>query len=305
MKFITRRNFIKSSAVLGTATFFASSLIPKFLRANLNNTPDIVSIPGNDPKINIPRLLEPLGGIENFVKKGDSVGFLLNSPWVHPGYYTNPDVALCMMKMCKDAGADKIIIFKTARDGYWENSQYYEEMKDILDDISYSEERTEVDIPDAFELNSAVVYKDLQEVDVFINIPVAKHHNGTLFSGILKNLMGASDRDTNRYMHSPDGEYTYGKQEYLSTCIADLNLIRLPDLSIIDAIECALDNGPRGPGETTQPNKILAGTDALALDMYSAELIGMDPDDILMFKKAAEHKIGDYGIDDKRILILE
>ncbi|MFC2106795.1 DUF362 domain-containing protein [Bacteroidota bacterium] len=305
MKFHSRRSFIKSSATVSAAAFFSSFLIPKFLKANFLGTPDIVSIPGNNPKVDIPRLLESLGGIEKFIKKGDSVGFLINSPWVHPGYYTNPDVVLIMMEMCKKAGADELICFKPAREGYWESSQYYEEMKDLIDEITYSEDRIEVDIPNGFELKSAVVYKDLKDVDVFINIPVAKHHNGTLFSGILKNLMGASDRETNRYMHSPSDEYTYGKQEYLSTCIADLNLIRLPDLSIIDAIECGLENGPRGPGNTTQPNKILAGTKALTLDMYSAKLIGIDPDDIVMFKKAADHKIGDYGIDDNKILILE
>ena len=305
MKFINRRSFIKSSATISTAALVSSSLIPKIIRANFPGKPDIISIPAKDPINNISRLLEPLGGIDKFVKSGDTVGFLINNPWMHPGYYTNPDIALAMMKLCKDAGAENIICFKPAREGYWETSQYYEEMKPMIDEITYGEERTTVDIPNGLELKSAVVYKDLQDVDVFINIPVAKHHNGTLFTGILKNLMGASDRDTNRFMHSPGEEYRSDKHEYLSTCIADLNLIRLPDLSIIDATECALENGPRGPGETIKPNRILAGTEALPLDMYSAKLIGMDPDDIVMFKKAAEHGLGEYGIDEKRVLILE
>jgi len=94
-------------------------------------------------------------------------------------------------------------------------------------------------------------------------------------------------------MHSPDGQYTYEEEEYLAQCIADLNLLRKPDLCIVDAIECALNNGPAGPGETTRPGKILAGKDPLALDVYAASLIGFYPEDILTFKRAYEHTLGE------------
>jgi len=130
---------------------------------------------------------------------------------------------------------------------------------------------------------------------------VAKHHNGTIFSGVLKGLMGVSSRDTNRFMHSPDGEYTYSKEEYLSGCIADLNLIRLPDLSIMDAGICATNNGPRGPGDTTSPERILAGTDALAMDVYASSLIGMDPKEILTFQLAKEHGLGNNDLESIKI----
>ena len=50
---------------------------------------------------------------------------------------------------------------------------------------------------------------------MFISIPVAKHHAGVIFSGNLKGMMGASSDDTNRNMHSPEGDYTYDKEEYL------------------------------------------------------------------------------------------
>jgi uncharacterized protein (DUF362 family) len=99
-------------------------------------------------------------------------------------------------------------------------------------------------------------------------------------------------------MHSPDGEYTYAKQEYLSQCIADLNLIRQPDLCVVDAIECALNNGPRGPGETVKPNKILAGTDLVAVDAYSADLIGFDLADVPSIGMAARHGLGKDRIED-------
>jgi len=304
MKPINRRNFLKSSVVLGS-TALGATLLPKFSKAGLMAGPaDIVSIPATDPMQNLHLVLEPFGGIGSFVKSGQSVGILANSPWVHPGYYTHPDIVLSMIRLCKDAGAGKIIVYKPVREGYWEESKYFEEMKPLLNEVAYSEERVTIEIPKGKLLKSAVVFKDFMESDVFINIPVAKHHNGTLFSGVLKGLMGVSSRDTNRYMHSPDGEYTYSKEDYLSGCIADLNLIRLPDLSIMDAGVCAINNGPRGPGDTTEPGRILAGTDPLAMDVYASSLIGMEPDDIITFQKAADHGLGNNELDSIKIELL-
>ncbi|MBW6459313.1 MAG: DUF362 domain-containing protein, partial [Bacteroidales bacterium] len=156
----------------------------------------------------------------------------------------------------------------------------------------YGSERVEVDIPNGKVLKKAEIFRVFNEVDVYISIPVAKHHAGTLFSGNLKGLMGVSSRDTNRLMHSPDGRYTYDNHEHLAQCIADLNLIRLPDLCVVDAIECALNNGPAGPGETTNPNKIIAGIDPLALDVYTASLIGFEQEDILTFDRAYQLGLG-------------
>ena len=304
MKKITRRNFVKKSAVIGGATIIGSQF-PGILKAGIPiGNPDMVTISGTDPLKNIPLLLKPLGGIEHFVKPGKSVGILVNSPWVNPGTYTHPDVALSIVKLCKDAGAGQIVCFKPVREGYWEESRYFDELKPLVDEITYGEERVEVEIPGGVDLKKAEIFTIFQEVDVYISIPVAKHHSGTNFSGNLKGLMGVSSSNTNRHMHSPDGEYTYSKQEYLSQCIADLNLIRQPDLCIVDAIECVLENGPRGPGETIKPNLILAGTDPVALDAYAANLLGIDPLDIPTITMAGDHELGYKDIENLTILEL-
>lgn len=304
MQGINRRKFIKSGISIG-GVVISMSILPKFLRANpIDGKDDIITISSEDPLRNIPKILNPLGGIESFVKNGDSVGFLINSPWVHRGFYTNPDIPLVLMKMCKDAGAKKIICYKPVRDDYWEESKYYSESKYLINDIIYGDERVKIDIKGGKQMKSAEVYKIFMESDVFFNVPVAKHHNGTLFSGALKNMMGVSSSSTNRYMHSPDGEYTYNKAEYLSTCIADLNLIRKPDLSIIDADVCGINNGPRGPGETISPKLLLAGTDPLALDVYAANLIGIEPSSIYTFTAANELGLGNADLNTIKVLNL-
>jgi uncharacterized protein (DUF362 family) len=209
------------------------------------------------------------------------------------------------MKLAKEAGASEIICYKPVREDYWESSQYYEEMKPLIDEIIYGDERVTIDIPNGKLLKSAEVFKIFMDSDVFINIPVAKHHNGTIYSGALKGLMGVSASDTNRFMHSPEGDYTYSKEDYLSGCIADLNLIRQADLTIMDAGICAINNGPRGPGDTTEPGRILSGTDALAMDVYSAQLIGTDPSDVVTFQKASELGLGNADPQSIKVQIID
>ncbi len=293
MKRINRRYFIRQSALAGGAALVVSNLLPFRLRGNPGPLEaDILSIAAGDIPSDIAKLLEAAGGTGKFVGAGDTVGMLVNSPWKHKGFYTTPDIPLAVAKACLDAGASKVICFKPVPEGYWEKSLGFEDQAGLISSISYSDERVEADIQGGIELKKAEVFRDFLDVDVFINIPVAKHHAGTIFSGNLKNLMGASSSYTNRHMHSSDGEYTYAKKEYLSQCIADLNLLRKPDLCIVDAIECGFNNGPRGPGDTSTPGRILLGTDPVALDVYSSDLAGFYPEDILTSSYAGKAGLG-------------
>jgi uncharacterized protein (DUF362 family) len=313
MTTIKRRAFLKSGLITGGAVLLTnqisgSGILPSFYKPSSlspgGEVPDIITISGENPEQNIPKLLEPLGGMGKFVSQGQTVGILANSPWKNPGYYTNPDLVIVIADLCLKAGAGKVICFKPVPQGYWERGKLHTKYQAVINGLSYGTGRVEHSIPGGVSLKKAEVFKELDEVDVFISVPVAKHHAGTIFSGNLKGMMGASSSGTNRHMHSPDGEYTYEETEYLAQCIADLCLLRKPDLCIIDAIECGTENGPAGPGTTVKPGKIIAGKDPLATDVYSSGLIGFDPDDILTFKRASDHKLGETDLSKLNILEL-
>lgn len=313
MSQIKRRDFLKTGLMAGGAVLLSKQLAgsgfslmqPMVYRPPAEGeTPDIVSISGSDPEKSISRLLEPLGGIGQFVHSGQTVGLLANSPWKNPGFYTNPDVVLSLANLCLQAGAKEIICFSTAPQAYWERGLLFDKYKSVIRGFRYGSTHVQVDIPKGVALKKANILKELKEVDVFISVPVAKHHAGVIYSGNLKGMMGTSSDDTNRSMHSPEGDYTYDKHAYLAQCIADLNLVRKPDLCIVDATECAISNGPAGPGETVKPGKILAGKDPVALDVYAASLIGFYPEDILTVKYASEHGLGEINPEKVRLLEL-
>jgi uncharacterized protein (DUF362 family) len=312
MNKIRRRDFLKTGLMAGGAVILSkhlsgSGFLTKrpidFNPPAKGEIPDIVTISGANPDECMARLLEPLGGIGKFVHSGQTVGLLVNSPWKRPGYYTQPDIVLSLANLCLEAGAKEIVCFQPVPDGYWERGKLSGKFKSVIQGVRYGSDYVDVDIPGGVSLKKAKVFREFKEVDVLISVPVAKHHAGVIFSGNLKGMMGVSSDDTNRGMHSPEGEYTYKEEEYLAQCIADLNLVRRPDLCIVDATECALSNGPAGPGETIKPGKILAGKDSLALDVYAATLLGFTPDDIMTFNKAYVHKLGE--IDPAKIILTE
>ena len=62
--------------------------------------PDLVAVKGKDPYVNTLRAIRELGGIEAFLRRGDRVGILVNSPFKNIGALVNPDVALAVIEKC-------------------------------------------------------------------------------------------------------------------------------------------------------------------------------------------------------------
>ncbi len=91
---------------------------------------------------------------------------------------------------------------------------------------------------------------------------IAKSHFTTDVTLGMKGLMGLIwDRV---YLHSAKGG--------LDQCIADLNFVLNPKLTIIDASSVLVTNGPMGPGKVKKMNTMIAGVDPVAVDTYGVGL---------------------------------
>jgi uncharacterized protein (DUF362 family) len=250
------------------------------------------------------KAVELLGGIGKFVSKGSKVGLLVNSPWNKPGTYTNPDVALAVLKMCIEAGASEVYSIENAKTSYWKRSALYNSLKKEVGQIQTTDERKTIKIEKGITLKEAEVFTSFLDCDVLINIPIAKNHQGTNFTCNLKNTMGACVRTTCRFFHQGGGaKGFYDDAEFLSHCIADVQLIRVPNLCVVDATEFITTNGPAGPGELKKANKIIAGTNCVSVDAYSATLLGLTPSDISMIRYASDHGLGEMDL--KKLTISE
>ena len=301
---IDRREFIRCSVAAGAVTIVGSASLPSNLIGKvLSSEIDISVVNGMDYFNNTLKSVEMLGGIAKFVPKGSVVGILANSPWEKHGTYTNPDVALAVLKMCADAGAKEIYSIENASEKYWKRSKLYDKHKTNIDAIKSNSDKTTVKIEKGKCLKQVDISNTLLKCDVFINVPIAKHHRGTNFTANLKNMMGACSHATNQYFHKGSDGSGYDNPQFLSHCIADLNLIRKPALCIVDATEFITTNGPAGPGNIVKAQKIVAGTNCLSVDAYSATLLGLNPADVLMIQYAQNHGLGESDL--KKLTIKE
>lgn len=302
---ISRRSFIKGGAALGVSSLLAGSAIGWMPKLSFAQTGiDIAAGKGSDYFKNTVEAVETLGGMDKFVSNQSRVGLLINSPWRHPGSYVTPEITLAAIRMCLDAGAKEIGVFKGISSSYWRRSPLSEEFHDEIENVQdIGGNYVEVSIPHGRSLRKAEIARGLLDCDVFINISIAKDHTGTRFSGTMKNMMGATSGSTNSFFHHGSGKGFgyYDDIGFLSQCIADVNLVRKPDLCILDGTEILKTNGPGGPGKLIKPQKVFAGVDRVAMDAYGASLLGVHPEDIRMIQMANAHGLGEINLSRLKI----
>ena len=145
----------------------------------------------------------------------------------------------------------------------------------------------QVEIPNGKKLQKGKVHSLVLDSDVFINVPVLKHHGGTLVTGCMKNLMGIVwDRG---FYHRVD----------LHQCIADLLTFKKPTLNILDAYAPMVRNGPRGKSadDLVVMRTLLVSTDIVAIDAAGAKLLNHQPSDVRHIAIAAEMKLGTMDLE--------
>jgi uncharacterized protein (DUF362 family) len=107
----------------------------------------------------------------------------------------------------------------------------------------------------------------------------------------MKNLMGIVwDRGE---MHSRG----------LHSCIADLSLLRKPDLNVVDAYRVMTRSGPRGTSakDVTIRKAQILSADIVAADAAAAKIFGTEPGSIGYIRQASELKVGTMDLERLRI----
>jgi uncharacterized protein (DUF362 family) len=291
-----RRDFLKKSILLGAAAGAAQSL------GNFSNlfakerylTPkgyDLVAIKGGEPQAMFDKAIESLGGMKAFVKKGQTVVLKPNIGWdvsAERAGNTNPLLVKQIIKHCFNAGAKDVYVFDHTCD-YWKNcysnSGIEGAVKEAGGKIVSGESEGyyhDVEVKSGSILKNAKVHELILNSDVFINVPILKHHGSSGITIGMKNLMGIVwDR---RYWH----------QNNLQQCIADFASYRKPDLTIVDAYNVMKRNGPKGVSkdDIITMKSLLISRDVVASDAAAAKLFGAEPEKVDYIRIASEMKLG-------------
>ncbi|PKN76445.1 MAG: tat (twin-arginine translocation) pathway signal sequence [Deltaproteobacteria bacterium HGW-Deltaproteobacteria-10] len=305
-----RREFLKKglslglvaggSLILGKADLLSAKDTPQGM-------PDLVAVKNGEPDVMFKKAIGLMGGMDKFVKKGQTVVIKPNigfprSP--EAGATTNPLLVKAIVQHCYQAGAKKVYVFdnvvlptsSNARNCY-KLSGIEEAAKSAgalvvpADNFKY----LEVKIPGAIKLKTTSVHELILNSDVFINVPVLKHHGSTQLSIAMKNLMGVV---SNRMEYHLTG---------LDQCIADFCLFCKPNLNIVDAYRVLMSHGPSGPRDGSPPEievkkTLLMSRDIVAVDAAAAKIFGKNPENIKYIKLAHDKKIGNMNLAELKIV---
>lgn len=290
-----RRDFLARSIAAGTFTALGTrNLLAENGRMSLPY--DLVAVMGGEPDEMFNKAIQSLGGMEAFVKKGQTVVVKPNIGWdstPEKAADTNPLLVKQIVKSCLAAGAKKVYVFDYTCDAWkkcYANSGIEQAVKDAGGEIvpANSEQYYHpVKIPKGKNLKDAKEHELILSSDVFINVPVLKHHSGPQLTIAMKNLMGIIwDRS---YWHAHN----------LHQCIADFVTYRKPTLNVVDAYRVMKKNGPRGisVNDTVLMKSLLVSTDIVAVDAAAAKLYGIEPSQVNYIRYAAEMGVGRMDLD--------
>lgn len=293
-----RRDFIRKSALLGAGIGALTGLRPAMVFSQ--NQPargryDLVAVRGENIVAMFERAMQEMGGMSQWVKPGQTVVVKPNIGWdVIPerAANTNPELVAAIVRQCLAAGARRVNVFDHTCDN-WQRSYTNSGIEKAVTDAggrmipgNFERNYRDITIAGAVRLKEAKVHEQILDNDVFINVPVLKHHSSTSLTIAMKNLMGiVFDR---RFWHRND----------LHQCIADFCLWRKPDLNIIDAMLVMTRNGPRGTStaDLVRKNSLLVSHDIVAVDAASALIFGEQPQNVGYMRIAQEMGIGSLDL---------
>ncbi len=309
-----RRDFLKAGLALGATASLLSldragaaepAVAVTAAPAAAGPKPVLVVARDGDRVAMLDKALESLGGIGAFVKPGQTVLIKPNIGWDAPperGANTHPSIVARLVELCLQAGAKSVSIFDNTCDRWqsaYANSGIEAAARAAGAKIVNGKDENlyrETPIPGGVKLKSAKVHELVLDSDVFINVPVLKHHGGAQMSSAMKNLMGCVwDRGV---YHNVDLQQT----------IADFLTLRKPDLNIVDAYHPMVRNGPRGKSveDCVEMKRLLVSTDPVLIDTACTKLLGYSPEKVTHVKIGAALNLGtmDLSAADVRSLKL-
>jgi uncharacterized protein (DUF362 family) len=290
-----RRTFIKAT---GTALLLAPTLIKEVLAAREQSLVAVAE--GTDYAAITRKAINTVGGMKRFVKPGDVVVVKPNMGWdrsVKFAANTHPLVVRAVVEECLAAGAKKVKVFdNTCNDPRrcYVNSGIeaaLKGMKGVECKHIETERFRKVALNGTF-LKEWDLYDEVLSANVYINVPVAKHHGLSKLTLGLKNVMGIMGGNRG-YIH-----------RNLDAALADVNAHVKSHLTVIDATRILTAHGPQGGNiaDVRVLNKVIASTDIVAADAYATTLFGMRPSDIPVTVTAYKRGLGEMNLDKIKVV---
>jgi uncharacterized protein (DUF362 family) len=301
---ISRRDFLARAAV-ASATIATTGIVGYWLYdrtgPKAQTVTDLVSLPdfslprvgpkmsiitGADRVRTVNRAFAVLGGIEQFIKKGDRVLLKVNAAFASPpalGATTHPQLVAELIRLCYQAGADSVAV----SDNPINDPQSCFLLTGIAEAVQTTGARLVLPQENYFKpttvrggtliKNWPLLYEPFRGVTKLIGIAPIKDHHRSGASMSIKNWYGLMGGRRNMF------------HQDIHNTIKELAMLVSPTLVILDGTTTMMANGPTGGSfdDLKQTNTMIVSTDQVAADSFGATLLGKNAAALPFIAKAA------------------
>ena len=248
-------------------------------------------VQGPDRVKTVDKAIELLGGIERFVKKGETVAIKPNVAFASPpmlGATAHPELVAEVVRLCYKAGAKHVIV----TDNPINDPASCFTLSGIGRAVSQAGAKVVLPKDHLFKhttltggkliKNWPIFFEPFKKTDKLIGIAPLKHHHRAGASMTMKNWYGLLGGRRNVF------------HQDINTIIAELAIMVKPTLVILDATYVMMTNGPTGGSvsDLKQANTLIASTDCVAADSYGCSLLELTVSDLPYLAKAEKAGAG-------------
>jgi uncharacterized protein (DUF362 family) len=249
-------------------------------------------VKGSDRIKTVDKAIELLGGIERFVKPGETVAIKPNVAFASPpmlGATARPELVAEVVRLCYSRGRAKQVY--VADNPINDPSSCF-----MLSGIGKAAKQAgaEVILPKNHLFknttlaggrlikNWPIFFGPFEKIDKLIGIAPVKHHQRSGASMTMKNWYGLLGGRRNIF------------HQDINTIIAELAMMVSPTLVILDGTEVMMTNGPTGGSisDLRRADTLIASTDCVAADSYGCSLLDLKVSDLPYLAKAERADAG-------------
>ncbi|MCD6400133.1 DUF362 domain-containing protein [candidate division WOR-3 bacterium] len=154
-----------------------------------------------------------------------------------------------------------------------------------------TDEPVSVEVPSPLAMDRILIARTILDADVVISVPVLKTHPRTNATIALKNLWGCV----------PGTEKRAGHMLGINASLVDLLSVLRPTYSVVDA-SVAAEGFWRVPEDSRVMGLILAGADAVAVDVVGCSLMGVDPQTVFYLRETMKRDGYITGLQDIEVV---
>ncbi len=252
------------------------------MRSDTPSKPCLVSINKSTyDTIDIRTLLEPLGGMTHYIKKGERV--LLKTNLLIPSdpkkaVVTNPAVIQALAEVILQIGAVPFIgdspsgqFTKRRLEKTYQKSGLTTVAKNVGIELNYDTSVTKVDIPLGKKLKKTPICDFVLHAEKIIAVPKIKTHSYMIMTLATKIMYGAVPGLTKAKYHS-----LFFRRAAFADMLLDVLSVKTPDLIVMDGVIGMQGEGPSG-GTPVDLGVLLASEDAVAMDLTICDMLGIEP----------------------------